>query len=122
MKYFSYIVLLSKEDKLSGFMVQENIEELLKMDDIQRNQFIEDLNEWNINKYPIWPCKLRDTYIVKGTSRKQVLETMKNLHLEVLPVVSGDLHYEGIIDRETIANQIYDELSELSQYKIKPIA
>jgi CBS domain-containing protein len=75
--------------------------------------FLNSITRWEL-KYPI----KKDKYILKGTSRKQVLDKMKELDLSVLPVVSGDLNYEGVVDKESIMSQIIKDFYNYSKKRI----
>ncbi|HZA69240.1 MAG TPA: hypothetical protein VE548_06015 [Nitrososphaeraceae archaeon] len=85
--------------KLSGFALATDLVKKLHMSDGE--QFVEVIKKWKFNTDISSKIIRTDTYIVKGTTRKQVLKIMQNEKLDVLPVVSANLYYEGVIDRNT---------------------
>ena len=104
-KYFTYAVFLDENERFNGFAITEKLLNIINKD---RGRLIKKL-ETNINKWYLDTTEfpiLKDVYIVKGSSLKQVIDRMKELRLRVLPVVSTALKYEGIIDYDTVIFQI----------------
>ncbi|MDQ3840429.1 MAG: hypothetical protein M3297_14310 [Thermoproteota archaeon] len=98
--------------RLSGFALATDLVKKLHTSDGEK--FVEVINKWDFNTDISSKIIRTDAYIVKGTTRKQVLKIMQNEKLDVLPVVSANLYYEGIIDRNTIIYQIFKDLSKFS--------
>ena len=68
-------------------------------------QFVYDIiNKWNFNTNRSLKIIRTDAYVVKDASRKHVLNIMQNQKLDVLPVISANLYYEGVIDRNTVCH------------------
>jgi len=61
----------------------------------------------------------KDIYIVKGASRKQVLDKMKKHNLSVLPIISLELNYEGVVDKESIMLQITKDFYNYSKKRMR---
>jgi hypothetical protein len=100
LRYFTHVVFIDNNMRLCGFATADELLKKIEQPS-EGKEYVEQINKWILND----PIK-KDTYIVKGASRKQVLDRMKELNLTVLPVVSGYLIYEGIVDKDSIMLQI----------------
>lgn|SRR5574341_59632 len=101
LRYSTHVVFLEDNPRLAGFASAYDLMQKLESD----SEFVEKIREWDLQE----PIR-KDMYIVKGISRKQALYLMDKLKVDVIAVVSADLRYEGVIDRETIISQIAEEL------------
>jgi CBS domain-containing protein len=103
LKYFTHVVFIDDEkDVLSGFVEADTILEIIKSKNDNATNFMNTINKWTLNSTIIE----KNVYVIKGASRKQVLEMMKQHTKSVLPVVSLGLRYEGVIDYDSIIWQI----------------
>jgi predicted transcriptional regulator len=98
LKYFTHVVFLDDSKIFYGFA---KADALLKKIQSLGDTFLKEISEWILNS----PIR-NDICIIKGASRKQVLDKMKELGLDVLPVISGDRSYVGVLDRDSIMSQI----------------
>jgi hypothetical protein len=112
-KYFSYIVFLDEQNRFSGFGVLSD--ETRKREEAKKLAVL--INDWNIysGEFPI----SKDAYIVKDTSRKQVIDRMNKLRYNVIAVVSTDLEYLDIIDYDTVVSQITKQVIQTDQNFLK---
>jgi hypothetical protein len=85
---------------------------LESIEPLEGQKFLKDISDWILN-----PPIRKDIYVLKGASRKQVLDRMKGLKLTVLPVVSAGLNYEGVVDKDSIMWQI---TTDFYNYTKKP--
>jgi CBS domain-containing protein len=110
--FFYYIVFLDN-GKLSGYITA--IDMLLIVGDEKRSEFVNSINMWSRSNQELKEPISMEAYVVKGASRKDVLEKMETLGLDVFPVVSADMKYVGMIDRYKIISKINAELSEFAR-------
>jgi len=122
-KYFSHLVFVDKNEIFYGFLdahtamreIEKDIPEQYQgslegewvdavVEDKLEVKFVDMINQWELKE----PIIIE--YIVMGATRKQVLDKMDKIGLDVLPVVSSGLKYEGFIDRDTVISQITEEL------------
>lgn len=108
------MVFLTQERILSGFSVSSVLIKELEKPNTINSSIIDDINAWNFTNEISSKIIRNDAYIVKGTSRRKTLDIMDDIKLDVLPVVSPNLKYEGIIDRSSVISQILNELSDTS--------
>jgi hypothetical protein len=104
-KYFTYAVFLDEDDRFNGFAITKKL--LARINENRKeliNKLQTNVNNWHLDtsEFPI----LKDEYILKGSSLKQVIHRMEELGQHVLPVISPSLKYEGIIDYDTVIFQI----------------
>ncbi len=125
LKYFTHVVFIDKNNLLTGFVEAIYLLDIIKptkpvesytpLSQLQFGDaafdFVNKINQWNLEPSVINP-KGKDIKVVKGTSRKQVLDLMKQHQLWVLPVVSSGPRYEGVIDYDSIILQITRDLYE----------
>jgi hypothetical protein len=122
LKYFTHVVFIDENKLLTGFVEADYLLNIIKPTnpleplkqlqfDNTAKEFVKKINDWKLDPSVINP-KGKDVYVVKGASRKQVLDQMNRHKLWVLPAVSLGLHYEGVIDCDSIVWQITRDLYE----------
>ncbi len=97
--YFTHVIFTDDSKRFYGFAMADEL--LKKIETSKGQEFLNDIKERKLY-HPI----RTDIYIKKGKSRKEVLDKMEELGLTVLPVVSGDQNYEGVVDKDSIMWQI----------------
>jgi hypothetical protein len=100
LNYFTHVVFIDDNKIFYGFAMADQLSKKLQSPS-QGDKLLTDINEWKLN-----PPIRNDISIIKGASRKQVLDKMKELGLTVLPVVSLGNSYEGVLDKDSIMSQI----------------
>jgi hypothetical protein len=110
LKYFTHVIFIEGSNKFSGFAIREELLEWLNKPEKQQ-KFINEIQEWKLNL----PVR-KNSYIIKGASRRQVFDRMKELDLTVLPVISLDRNYEGVIDRDSLIWQITRDLYDYAKF------
>jgi hypothetical protein len=84
---------------------------------VKANRLADRINHWDLysDEFPI----LKDAYIVKDASRKQVIDRMNKLSLKAIAVVSTELKYLGIIEYDTVVSQITKDIIQEDQNVLK---
>jgi hypothetical protein len=120
LQYFTHVIFIDENNLLTGFVEAKYLLNIIKptnplapLEQLQFDntamEFVKKINDWKLDLSVINP-KGKDINVVKGASRKQVLDLMNQHKLWVLPVVSSGPRYEGVIDYDSIIWQITSDL------------
>lgn len=104
LKYFTHVVFIddSNHNMLMGFAEGDRILGILKEHDQTTNDFMNSIRNWTFSSDSI----IKDGFVINTASRKEILDMMKQQVRNVLPVVSIDRTYRGVVDYDSIIWQI----------------
>jgi CBS domain-containing protein len=114
LKCFTHAVFIGNNNKFCGFATADELLKKIEPPSEEGDNFLGSITNWELKS----PIK-KDIYIVKGASRKQVLDKMKKHNLSVLPIISLELNYEGVVDKESIMLQITKDFYNYSRKRMR---
>ena len=113
MPFFKYVIILQKDGTFAGLAEAAAVDSLLASSESGYNDFARSLNEADSTFVEGLPGYISSVHAVrKDTDKQTALENMESLNLELLPAVTVEGQFAGLIERSRLISSMIIEVTQ----------